>query len=370
MLSVHGIIFAYYSASGLRDLTAKRTSASLPFCARYRLIDFMLSNMVNAGIRNVGVIMQSDYQSLLDHIGSGKDWELSRSSGGIRLLPPFGYSGTQPGTYRGTMHALSSISTYLERVKEEYVILAKGDTLANIDIAAALNQHVSSGAEITAVCTSRAQSGLHERFVPGADDFSSELHCSRFGDGPGLASMMVYILSTKKLRELCDYCEAGDRVHFHRDALTHYINMGGRVNIYMHRGYMAQFDTVRDYYSVSMDMLRPDIRADIFPEGLPIRTKNRTEVSTYYGPRARSVNSLVADGCIVEGEIENCILFRGVRVGRGARLRNCIIMQDGIIRDGAELSYAIADKDVTVSRGIRIAGTESVQLLIPKGSTV
>ena len=321
MTDVHAIVYAYHSSPRLGELTRTRTNASLPFAGRYRLIDFALSSLSNAGVRDVGVIMQRDYQSLLDHLGSGKAWDLSRRRGGMRLLPPFGNSR---GDYSGTAEALNAVISYVRDIPQEHVILMPADILCNIDVAAAVNRHVQSGCGVTAVCTRRTPNGTHYRFT--TDD-------------------------TGRVRQIAAYLERG-----------------GTMDVTMHDGYFARIDAVEDYFAASMDMLLPGPRASLFPTDRPVRTKERADVSTYYGEHARVENSLVADGCIIEGTVKNCVLFRGVRVAPGAMLENCILMQDTVICEGAALKFIISDKDVRVSPYVTLTGSEKLPLVIPKGS--
>ena len=370
MRSCHGIIHAYNASPNLRELTERRTSSSLPFCARYRLIDFPLSFMVNAGVRDVGVIMQRDYQSLLDHLGSGKDWDLSRRSGGLKQLPPFGLADSHTGEYKGTMEALTAVASYIEHIPQETVIMSRGDIVANVNLQKVVDQHNASGAEITAVCTQAVPAQIHHRFLTGPESFATHLLCRRRGAGPGLASMEIYVISKSRLLELMSYCSAYNKKHFHRDALLDYLEKGGKVYVYEHKGYTAHIDTVRDYYKVSMDMFNYNNRMELFAPSHPIRTKERSDVSTYYGPHAYSKNSLVADGCYIEGEIENCILFRGVRIEREAKLKNCVIMQDTIVGASSKLSYVICDKNVVVSRDTVLSGNARLLITVPKGDVV
>jgi len=368
----HGIIYAYESSPGLGALVSRRTSASMPFAGRYRLIDFTLSSMVNAGIRDVGVIMQRDYQSLLDHLGSGKDWDLSRRSGGLKLLPPFGLPDSHFGEYKGNMEALSAMRSYINGIKDNTIVLSRGDLTANVNLDRALSAHERSGARVTAICSKTPPRERHHRFVPDGDSLTSrELLCSHTGaDGPGYASLEVYIIQRKLLLELISHCITGAHLHFHRDALTWYLQSSGHIGIYLHEGYARQIATVRDYYSASMEILSDKVRAQLFPASHPIRTKERADVSTYYGQGARAKNSLLADGCFIEGELENCVVFRGVRVERGAVLKNCIIMQDTVIEAGANLNYVISDKDTVVTKDRSLAGSPTLQLVVPKGSVV
>ena len=370
MNDFHGIICAYVAAPELGDLVSHRTSASLPIGGRYRLIDFILSSMVNAGVHDVGVVMQRDYQSLIDHVGSGKEWDLSRRRGGLRVLPPFGMPDSHHGEYNGAIEALSAIYSYIEDIGQEHIILAMGDLAANIDLEAAMERHLAAKAEITAICTEQTPPENHHRFIPDEDGFSSQLLCDRSHDGVGVVSLEVYIITKARLLELISTCSASSKIHLHRDALMSHLQRGGRVNLYMHKGFARRVISSKAYYDISMSMLQYDIRGDLFPPERPIMTKERADVSTYYGEESKSKNSLVADGCYVEGVIENCILFRGVRIERGARLKNCVLMQDTKIGAGAVLAYVIADKDVNISRLTTLAGNAVLPFCIPKGISV
>ena len=366
MINLHGLILADRSSHELRELVMCRTSASLPFAGRYRLIDFALSSMQNALVRDVGVIMQQDYQSLLDHIGSGKEWDMSRKRGGLKLLPPF----TGSGEYEGIIDALENVRGYIEDIKQDYVALMRGHLAANIDLAAVMYQHVTSGADITAVCTNSTPEGAHHRFVVGEDGFAKEILLRRTGPGEGCATLEVYIMSKEVLLGIIDRCDNALNHKFHRDGLGGLLAGGGRIGVYMHDDYAVQITSVNGYYKASMDMLDHDKRNQLFPEARPVRTKGRSDVSTYYGDKAVSQNSLVADGCIIEGSLENCVIFRGVRVGAGAVLKNCIIMQDTVISDGVELNYVISDKDAFVSKDVTLSGSPRLPLVLPKGSRV
>ena len=357
MNDLHGILFAYRSDANLGELTRPRNTCSLPFGGRYRLIDFMLSNCVNAGITDVGVVVHQSYQSLLDHLGSGKDWDLSRKHGGLRILPPFSYTELGHGEYRGSMEALAGVYDYLEDIRQDYVLLAWGDTAINLPVAEVFEQHLNSGADITVVCTPT---------LKGAPQFSEYVEVSEEGRitdlsihptsaGKALESLEIYILSKRLLMDMVDYCSAHDVSNFSRGVLQPRMK-SLKMMPYVHKGYVGRFQSVGDYYQRSMDLLDPAVRADLFNPARPIRTKDQSNPSTYYGPESRSVASLVADGCQIEGEVENSILFRGVVVEKGAKVSNSVLMQGTVVRAGASLSYVIADKDVTVSEGRMLMG--------------
>ena len=218
----HGIIFAYSDAPGLGDLTRERTAASLPFCGRYRLIDFALSSMRNAGITDVGVVMSRDYQSLLDHIGGGKEWDMSRRSGGLRMLPPFGLPHAHSGNYGGTMEALNSVSAYIRDITAEHVVLMLGNLIANIDLAAAIEKHEAGDAEITAICSDGPAVGLVHHYTLGDDGIVNGIQLYR-GDGAGIKSLEGYIIRKEALLRLMDEARARNHYAFHRQAIVGFL---------------------------------------------------------------------------------------------------------------------------------------------------
>ncbi len=370
---LHGIIYTLHSETALRELVEHRNSASIPFGGRYRLIDFALSAMVNAGIRDVGVIMERDYQSLLDHLSNGADWGLARRSGGLRLLPPFGLPDAHSGHFSGCMEALRSVRSYIQDdiPQGADIVLCAADWAGNIDLNRAVELHRRTGAEITAVCSEGYGDFAHHRLVVDDDGFARRLVFSEGGPGPGLFSREIYIIKRDLLLELMDYCSDSDHSHFHRDALAHYLAEGGRIAVCEHNQYARRITSVRDYFDASMELIQPQVMAELFPaDGLPIRTKERAEASTYYSDTAVVRSSLVADGCYIEGELDSCILFRGVRVAKGAKLKNCVLMQDTVVEAGAELRCVIADKDCVVTENCFLAGSERLPLVIPKGEKV
>ena len=372
MNDLHGIVFACRSDANLGELTRPRNTCSLPFGGRYRLIDFMLSNYVNAGITDVGVIVHQSYQSLLDHVGSGKDWDLSRKHGGLRILPPFGVAERGgSGEYRGNMEALAGIYTYLQNIRQEYVIMGWGDMVVNLPVAEVFQQHLDSGADVTMVCTPSLKGAPRFSEYVEVDDTGrvTDLSVHPVTAGSTLESLEIYILSKKLLLDMVDYCSAHDIVNFSRGVLQPRLRTL-KLMSYVHQGYVARFQSVADYFQHSMDLLDPAVRADLFDPDRPIRTKDRSNPSTYYGPDSRSVHSLVADGCLIEGEVENSILSRGVIVEAGAKVSNSVLMQGTIIRAGASLSYTITDKNVQVNQDRMLMGHSTYPLAISKDSIV
>ena len=370
MNNVHGLVYAYHAFPELGALGFHRTGASLPFCGRFRLIDFTLSGMMNAGISDVGVIMQRGYLSLLEHISNGRSWNLARRSGGLHLLPPYGLADAGKGVYGGCMEALGAMYTYLsEDIREDYVLVTRGDLCANVDINALIEQHLSSDADVTVACVKGTLPYTHHRFTLDKAGNAAELLCIQNEDETrGVASLEMYLLSRERLLEMVRWCREGSRLHFHRDALTHAMAEGCRVGIYLHDGYAIHVTNARDYVRANMDMLDPVKRASLFPPERRVATRARSDASTYFGDASQVRDSLIADGCRIEGTVERCVVFGGVRVAPGAVVRNSIILNDTVIGEHCDLDHTVADKNVTLSPYTSLCGSERLPLLIPKGS--
>ena len=370
MNNLHGIIFAYRQSPELRELTQVRNTCSIPFGGRYRLVDFALSSLVNAGVTDVGLIVHTSYQSLLDHVGSGKDWDLSRKHGGLRILPPFGYSGTHGSQYRGRMDALSGVYSYLQNIRQEYVILLSGDVVANIPVADALEAHIRSGADITAICTDQSKSDprMSTYFTSDAEGRITDVSVGPAVPG-GDTSLNAYILSKSLLLSLVDQCAAHDEPSFTQGVLLANLRRLD-MRVFRMEGYVAYIQTVVGYFQRSMELLDPAVRASLFQADRPIRTKDLSSPSTYYGESAQVVNSFVSDGCIIEGTVVNSILSRYVRVEKGARVENCILMQRCTVQANGILRYTIADKNVRINPGRMLMGHSTYPLVIAKNEIV
>jgi len=372
MKGLHGIIFSYEKHNDLRELTANRTPSSVPFAGRYRIIDFILSSMVNAGITDVGVVMGGSYQSLLDHLGSGKDWDLSRKHGGLRLLPPFASEGTRGGSggFRGKMEALAGVRSYLEGIRQSHVVLADSDLIINIPLQDVYQAHLASGADITAVCTSNVDSDCDVTFfrLDSEGRVGEVLFPLRDRTGCHRA-LEIYVLSKQLLLDLVDECMSHDQTSF-RGAVLQAKASSLHIHSYVWDGYAAQIRSLKEYYTRSLELLDPAIRRGVVPAARPIHTKERNDASTYLDPTGACCNSLVADGCTIEGTVENSILFRGVSVARGAEVKNCILMQDVTVSRDAVLHHVIADKNVEVADARTLMGHENYPMVIAKDSKV
>ncbi len=368
MKGMHGIIFSYGEKPGLGQLTAKRIHGSLPFGGDYRVVDFMLSNMVNAGITDVGVIMHGKCQSMLDHLGTGKSWDLSRKTGGLKLLPAFAYSESRGtvGPFRGKMEALGCVIEYLRHIRQDYVVLSDSDLVANLPLRSVLDAHIASGADMTCVCTSHPGESGDTYFT--LDDTGRIVDTAYDVRTPeGYQSLNIFLLSRELLLKLVEECMAHDRYSFRRNVLQ---EKGEtlRFNGYVWDGFAARINSVQAYYQRSMELLRPEIRSELFCAQRPVYAKENDAASTYIDPDGECVNSLISDGCDIQGSVRNCVLFRGVRVEKGARAENCILFKDTVVKAGASIRCVIADKNVEFGGDVAMAGHAQYPLVVEKNT--
>lgn len=376
MKNTLGIIIGFDSNNDLRELSEHRPVASVPFGGRYRVIDFMMSNLVNSGCYQVAVLMRDKYQSLLDHLGSGKDWDLSRKRGGMFLLPPNAFapksSPLVTENYRTSLEALGSISDMLNKNKSEHVLICSADIVANIPLDEVMKEHKKSEADVTIVCTKNPEGGAFDMFL----DLSPrhEVEDIRNGDNMGgkckYKSMGIYIMKRKYLQSLLSDCVTHNLRSFERDAMQHVFKRGDKVHGYVFDKYSAKIENVKGYFSASMDMLDKDIRDKVFLKNRPILTKIYDEAPTYYGEDAEVSDSLIADGSRIEGTVENSIIFRGCTIAKDAVVKDSIVLPNSSIGEGVELSYVVTDKGVTVRENRKMVGGATYPVAIAKNATV
>lgn len=376
MKNTLGIIIGFDGNNDLRELSEHRPVASVPFGGRYRVIDFMMSNLVNSGCYQVAVLMRDKYQSLLDHLGSGKDWDLSRKRGGMFLLPPNAFapksSPLVTENYRTSLEALGSISDMLNKNKSEHVLICSADIVANIPLDEVMKEHKKSEADVTIVCTKNSEGGAFDMFL----DLSPrhEVEDIRNGDNMGgkckYKSMGIYIMKRKYLQSLLSDCVTHNLRSFERDAMQHVFKRGDKVHGYVFDKYSAKIENVKGYFSASMDMLDKDIRDQVFLKNRPILTKIYDEAPTYYGEDAEVSDSLIADGSRIEGTVENSIIFRGCTIAKDAVVKDSIVLPNSSIGEGVELSYVVTDKGVTVRENRKMVGSATYPVAIAKNATV
>lgn len=376
-MAVAGLIFSNIHDSAIPEFTNVRTMASIPFGCRYRLIDFPLSNMVNSGITKIGIVTHNNYQSLLDHIGTGKDWDLARRSGGIKLLPPFitAYEGAGSSRlYTTRLEALLGVSNFISRCSEDYIVMSDCDGICNIDLSRVIDEHISKNADITIVTR---KLGADEGTARGltaikADENGAVLDASAYvrGMSGNEISTNIVVISRMFLLGALRDASAHGYNHFFRDIVARRIGRA-RIFRYLYEKTYIHITSLESYFSSSMKLLDTEVRRGLFNvDNMPIYTKLRNSSPTRYSSEAHVVNSYVADGCLIEGTVENCILFRGVRIGKGTTVKNCVLLQDTFTGNNVSLNCVITDKNAVICDGRMLSGHSTMPFFIPKGAMI
>lgn len=371
MGNVLGLVFANMHDTTLGDMTKNRTMGSVMFGGRYRLIDFPLSNMVNSGISEVGVITKSNYQSLLDHLGSAREWDLARKKGGLYILPPFG--NVESTLYRGRIEALYGAMSFIKHSRAKYVILSDCDVVTNIDYKPIVAAHIESGADITAV----AHTGVYSSddiktstvFNVDADKNVTSVLINPDISGTCTTSLNVFVMSMDFLIETVNDAMARGNVSFERNILQEKCREL-KIKIYEYDNYFSKLNSPESYFKSNMALLEPENARKLFVPERSIYTKVSDNAPVKYDLDSKVSNSLIADGCIIEGEVENSVLFRGVKVGKGAKVKNCIFMQGTVVGDNAELNYLITDKNVSICENHILTSSPQYPMYVGKGASV
>lgn len=371
MGNVLGLVFANMHDTTLGDMTKNRTMGSVMFGGRYRLIDFPLSNMVNSGISEVGVITKSNYQSLLDHLGSAREWDLARKKGGLYILPPFG--NVESTLYRGRIEALYGAMSFIKHSRAKYVILSDCDVVTNIDYKPIVAAHIESGADITAV----AHTGVYSSddiktstvFNVDADKNVTSVIINPDISGTCTTSLNVFVMSMDFLIETVNDAMARGNVSFERNILQEKCREL-KIKIYEYDNYFSKLNSPESYFKSNMALLEPENARKLFVPKRSIYTKVSDNAPVKYDLDSKVSNSLIADGCIIEGEVENSVLFRGVKVGKGAKVKNCILMQGTVVGDNAELNYLITDKNVSICENHILTSSPQYPMYVGKRASV
>lgn len=370
--SALGIIFPNSYDALVPELVNVRLMASIPFASRYRLIDFILSSMANCGIDNISIMVNNNYHSLMDHLDSGREWDLVRKNGGLNIFPP--YAEKESRRFTGRVAGLASILSFLQDQKEKYVVLSDTNIVVNFDFNAMIQAHIETGADVTVAYNTQE---IPESLIkaPGTDlslyyTFDIEdgritrLYVNSKKEGIQNCSMNIYLLERELLIDLVNTAFVHGKEYFERDILLPHINKLN-VQAYKYDKYIARICDVKSYYDENMKLL-DDYNLDSLFSGNPIYTKIRDDNPTRYIQDSKVRNVMVADGCIIEGEVENSVIFRGVKIAKGAKVKNCILMQDTVVEPGAEIEYLITDKNVKISAGKDMRGTDTHPVYISK----
>ena len=371
MGNVLGLVFANMHDTTLGDMTKNRTMGSVMFGGRYRLIDFPLSNMVNSGISEVGVITKSNYQSLLDHLGSAREWDLARKKGGLYILPPFG--NVESTLYRGRIEALYGAMSFIKHSRAKYVILSDCDVVTNIDYKPIVAAHIESGADITAVAHTGVYSSDEIKtstvFNVDEDKNVTSVLINPDISGTCTTSINVFVMSMDFLIENVNDAMARGNVSFERNVLQEKCREL-KIKVYEYDNYFSKLNSPESYFKANMALLDPENARKLFVPKRSIYTKVSDNAPVKYDLDSKVSNSLIADGCIIEGEVENSVLFRGVKVGKGAKVKNCILMQGTVVGDNAELNYLITDKNVSICENHILTSSPQYPMYVGKGASV
>lgn len=371
MIDTMGIIIA--SNISIPPLTDFRSATALPIAGGYRIIDFVLSNMANAGLENIGVATEANYSSLMDHIKSGSPWDLNRKNRGLNILPPNIGNKNAFEFIRGDVDILNGIREFIHRSRETYVILSLGNNIYNIDFEAAVEAHKMNQADITIIYKNMSgmdQKDLSRYTLLELDDFNNviDIEVCPYYPKSTLASTDVFIMERALLESIVDECSARGSHDFVKDAIAKKMS-GLIVHGYEYTGYTDKIDSMKSYYNNNMAFLNEDMQQDMLYSH-PIYTKNKDQSPTHYGPDSQAVNSYIADGCVIEGTVINSVLSYGVTVKKGAVVKNSVLMQSDVIEEDVILEYVVLDKEVRVTAGRKLIGQENYPLPVAKGTVI
>lgn len=367
-----GIIFSNMHDGVLGELTERRTTGSVPFGGRYRLIDFILSDMVHADMQDIGIVTKSNYQSLMDHLGAGRAWDLARKRGGLAILPPFASRGSV--YYRGRLEALFGAMGYIRSKNAKYVVLADCDIIARVDLKQMLAHHIKSGAQISMLYkNSEIRQGMEKDITTLEVNAETQDVTDMLVNPDARGKLNIYMNVLLLEKSLLERIVNDGVSHDHYSLIAHALRPSvGKLIIKGHEfsGFARKIDGMKSYFSTNMELLRSEVRTELFPIDHPVFTKVRDEVPVRYGLSSNAKNSLIADGCIIDGTVENCIVFRGAKVGKGAVLKNCIIMQDTYVGENSHLEYVITDKNVLIKDSRTLVGYETYPIYVAKGNVI
>ncbi len=368
MATTVGVIFSSINEENVPELTKVRSIGSIPYGGRYRLVDFTLSNMVNSGITTVGMITKNNYQSLMDHLGSGKYWDLARKEGGLILLPP--YSDESETLYKSRLEALKGATAFLKKAKEDFVVLADSDAVYKLDYSKVIDYHIQKNADITMVYHEHEVQKSHNymTFETAKDGKITGIEINPSASGVKKNYINVLVARTSFLLRLIQDAIAHGYTSFGKDILSPGVKTYN-LYAYKHEGHYSSINSLCSYFNANMDLLDKKVRTEIFGDR-DVYTKVNDSAPAKFADTACVKNSLISDGCVIEGTVENCVLFRGVKIGKGTVVKNCILMTDNIIGENCNLAYVVSDKNSVVRDNRTLAGCEVQPYFINKGSLI
>ena len=370
-----GLIFSNIHDNNIPELTKMRTLGSVPFGGRYRLVDFALSSMVNSGITKIGIVTHNNYQSLMDHLGNGKDWDLARRSGGIKILPPYISAFENEASnkyYSSRLEALLGTVNFFNRCNEDYVVMSDCDVICNVDLNDVIEQHIRTEADITFV-TKMTTHSSHETVSVvecDKDGIITDIVDRKNVSKKSRVYINIMVLKRTYLLNVLEIAISRGYTSFMQDIVRKNIKKE-KYMMYDYQGCYAHIGSMESYFDCSMQLLESETREQLFGiKNRPVLTKIRNSAPTRYCDGAKVSNSVVAEGCVIEGTVENSIIFRGVHVGKGAVVKNCILFQDTYVCQNAELNCVITDKNVMIKDKRKLSGHQTMPFYIGKNMSV
>lgn len=367
MSNMMGILKLDGANTMLKELCDRRPVASLPFAGRYRMMDFALSSMVNSGIGHVGVLLSEKARSVFDHLRSGKDWDLARHREGMSYLPCDPDGTNLPGNLTGLYHNLD----YIQHSSADYVLLAQADTVYNIDFRPVLLFHQNTGADITMIYAKASAD------VPGdaavmklADngrvcDIAKQMTATKGSDD----FLGIYLMAKETFIKVVTTAFERGGTDLLLDGIIRHMDEYS-IFAYEHKGFVARVNSTMAYFNANKEVLKPEVWEELFMGENPIHTKTKDAAPVQYKETAKVTNSLIANGCEIRGEVENSILFRGVTIAEGVKVKDSIVMEHCTIEANAMLRNVICDKNVTVSADQWLKGAENYPLIVAKGTVI
>ena len=362
-----GIILAGGNSHKMRELTHRRAIAAMPVAGSYRAIDFALSNMSNSHIQKVAVLTQYNARSLNEHLNSSKWWDFGRKQGGLYVFTPT-ITADNGYWYRGTADAIYQNLEFLRKCHEPYVIISSGDAVYKMDYNKVLEYHIRKKSDVTVVCKRLDADEDASRF--GTLKMNEDMRIEEFEEKPMLAtsnmiSAGIYVIRRRLLIDLIEHCAEEERHDFVTDILIRYKNLK-RMYGYEIKDYWNNISTVEAYYRTNMDFLKPEVRKYFFREYPEVYSKVSDLPPAKYNPGAIVKNSLVGSGSIINGTVENSVLFKKTFVGNNCVIKNSVILNDVYLGDNTYIENCIVESRDTIRANTRHVGANGVKVVVEK----
>lgn len=360
------MVLAGGQGSRLKLLTKNNAKPAVPFGGKYRIIDFPLSNCTNSGIDTVGVLIQYKPQILNNYIGIGRAWDLDRNFGGISLLPP--YMQENGGRwYKGTANSIYQNMDFIDEYDPEYVLILSGDHIYKMDYNEMLKYHKSHNADATIAVI---EVSLEEASRFGIMNVREDKQIYEFEEKPAhpkstLASMGIYIFNWKTLKKALieDEANPNSSNDFGKDIIPKLLGENCKLMAYPFKGYWKDVGTIESLWEANMDLINKDVDFDIYDKNWRIYSQAPNKPGQVIGDNAKIKNSLITEGCVIKGEVENSVLFSGVYIEEGAKVTNSVIMCDTRICKNSKVDRAIFGRKVLVKENLEVAGKSEILLI-------